>query len=110
MQIKLFNHLLGQVHSESYNYTIKIINPRRKRDFIVRNWHNVHEKFNSIRDLKKKLLDTISGDISDKDDFCVGYSEKRSNSKRWIKTRDDINSMYKTYGTGDTISELKIHN
>ena len=70
----------------------------------MRNWHNVHEKFNSLRNLKKKLLDTMSEDISDKDEFSVGYFEKRSNSKRWIKSRYDIDAMYKIYGTGDTIS------
>ena len=37
-------------------------------------------------------------------DFPVGYITKRGNSKRWIEQAADLNSMYKQFESGDTIT------
>ena len=37
-------------------------------------------------------------------DFPVGYITKRGNSKRWIEQGADLNSMYRQFESGDTIT------
>ena len=41
--------------NNSYIYYVKLINPKRKSDFVVRHWHDIKHIFNSPEVLKRKL-------------------------------------------------------
>ena len=68
----------------TYTYMIKLINPKRKSDFTIRNWYDVGEKFDTISDLKCKLMATFSDELSAKT-FQLGYLEPPSQAKRWLQ-------------------------
>jgi hypothetical protein len=51
----------------SYNYLVKIINPKKKSDFIVRMWHGVSEAFKTPSMLREKLREAFPNDIPSKE-------------------------------------------
>ena len=79
--------------TSGYSYFVKMINPKKKSDFVVRMWHDEHSQFKSPAELKIKLLDTFPEDISNTQDFQVGYFEPPGSTKRWISSNRDIVAM-----------------
>ena len=65
-----------------YSYDVKIINPKKKSNFVVRRWHGVTEVIRSPALLKVKLHESFPDDIPGSSDIQVGYLE--GNNKRWI--------------------------
>jgi len=87
--------------SAKYNY---LINPRKKSDFTLRNWHDVSEKFLSIGYLKFKLMDTFPKEFSGTTNFQVIYLEPPNQAKRWLCDNRDINRMYSEFPSGSRIT------
>lgn len=82
-----------------YSYRVKIINPSKKSDIIVRQLHRFTSKFTSVSALRDKLID-----YSHVPEFNVGYMEgSQQSSKIWLVTSDDLESMYKRYPKGGQI-------
>ena len=87
----------------TYTYMIKLINPKRKSDFTIRNWYDVGEKFDTISDLKCKLMATFSDELSAKT-FQLGYLEPPSQAKRWLQEQRDLDGMYTIFPPGTKIT------
>ena len=68
--------------SGAYTYHVKIINPKKKSDFVVRMWHGTSQLFQSATSLRSKLQESFPQDIPRTDDFQIGYIE--GNVKQWI--------------------------
>ena len=80
---------------QGYSYHLKIINSKKKSDFIIRDIHHFHGVFTSILDLKEKIMDEFGNDVPATTNFNVGYFSGRQSAKRWIMTREDLDLMYK---------------
>ena len=87
-----------------YDYYVRLINPKKKSDFIVRMWHDEHSQFKSPGELKIELLDTFPGDIPTTENFQVGYFEPPCNTKRWIVDKRDLTVMYDKFLPDSTIT------
>ena len=71
----------------NYVYYVRIINPKKKSDFMVRIWHDEHMQFKSPAEIKIKLLDAFLNEVSN---FQIGYFEPPGNTKRWIVDKRDV--------------------
>jgi hypothetical protein len=89
-------------YSGRYNYLVKIINPKKKSDFVVRMWHGVSEAFKNPSSLKEKLREAFPHDVPSATDFQVGYLE--GNTKRWIVEERDLGAMYESFDDGSKIT------
>jgi len=74
--------LAGTLVVVTYSYMIKFINPKRKSDYTIRTRYDTSEKFSTIANLKHKLTDAFSDELSEM--FQVGYLEPPSQAKRWL--------------------------
>ena len=82
---------------------MKIIPPSKKCSYIERIWHHVNERFTSPSTLRGKLTESFSEQVPDTCNYQVGYFEKRHNKKYWIEGADDLNCMYASHESHDTI-------
>ena len=67
--------------------TVRIINPKNKRDFMELMWHNMSEKFDSV---KLKLIDSLLEYVPSSPTFQVGYLEGHAHHKHWIVRQEDL--------------------
>ena len=74
-----------------YSYDVKIINPKKKSDFVVRRWHGVTKVFRAPAVLKVKLHEFFPNDVSASSNLQVGYLE--GNHKRWIFEERDLSDV-----------------
>ena len=79
--------------SKKTKYKVKFINPKKKSDFILLTWHQVSSRFESIAELKLKLMDDFQEFVSSTPNFQVGFIEGRS-TQQWMVAREDLNTMY----------------
>ena len=74
------------LQAAQFTYKVKIINPRRKSNEIVRYLH-YHSRFNSATNLPVKLIEEFKGLVPDKLSFNVGYLEGQQHNRirlcRW---------------------------
>uniref|UniRef100_A0A1X7U0Z1 Uncharacterized protein n=1 Tax=Amphimedon queenslandica TaxID=400682 RepID=A0A1X7U0Z1_AMPQE len=61
--------------SHSYQYFVRMINPKKKSDFMVRIWHDTAEKFVLPATVKLRLMESFPDDMPSKADFQVEYYE-----------------------------------
>lgn len=94
------SHHLGQ--RESYHYDVKIVNPSKKSDFVVRRWHDVSEAIQTPSLLKAKLQESFPQDVPTNPDFKLGYMN--GNQRYWIFEDRDLQVMYKSFKPGSTIT------
>ena len=95
--------LLEPGHEPSgYNYHLKIINPKKRSDFVVRMWHGVSRKFKSPSALRAQIQESFSSDVPSTTDFQVGYLE--GNTKHWIVEKRDLMVMYSTFQPSSRIT------
>ena len=87
-----------------YMYVVRIINPKKKSSFVVRNLHRVHERFESPESMKTKLKESFKDYLPHRLDFNIGYFEKHGSGKRWIKDSDDLEAMYDHHPHDNTIT------
>lgn len=92
-----------QIGGSTYTYMIKLINPKRKSDFTIRNWYDIGKKFDTISDLKRKLMATFSDELS-AETFQLGYLEPPSQAKRWLQEQRDLDGMYTIFPPGTKIT------
>lgn len=74
---------------------MKIINPDKKSDFIVRELHNFSGKFESLLALKSMLINDFEDQVPPTPDFQVGYFLGKQSTKYWLMCEADLQSMYK---------------
>ena len=68
-------------HMSLYNYKVKIINPVKRSDVIVRHLNNYSGKFDTVMMLRLKLIDAFPDQVPNTVDFSVGYYEGSQQSK-----------------------------
>ena len=87
-----------------YTYSLKIINPKKRSQFVVEKFRRL-ETFNSPRELWLSILTRCEGLVPDNTEFDLGYFKGGCGSaKVWIKSEEDLKSMYKTYVNEKEIS------
>ena len=85
-----------------YTYLVKIINPKKKSDFVVRMWHGTSESFQTPTSLREKLQESFPQDVPSTNGFQMGYME--GNVKRWIFEDKDLQVMYKIFPSSSKIT------
>ena len=83
----------------SYSYRVKLINPTRKKDSIIRELRKFHGRFKSVMEMKIRLMDELEEHMPETTKFSLGYIEGRQSTKRWICCEDDLNAMYTAYAS-----------
>ena len=83
-----------QPASTHYSYIVKIINPHRKRDIIVRHLHDMNFKLESVDGLRVLLMDQFQEHVPTTATFDVGYFEGKQQSNMWLATSDDLRKIY----------------
>ena len=86
----------------TYTYMVKFINPKRKSDFTIRTWYDTNEKFDTINNLRQKLIAAFAEELSET--FQLGYLEPPSQAKRWLQDQRDLDNMYTTFSKGARIT------
>ena len=69
---------------------------------VTRYLHHFNGKFRSVTDLRVRLLEELSDDLSGTINFDVGYYESRS-SKLLVVTSDDLKQMYEYFKAQEDI-------
>ena len=70
--------------AQMFSYRVKIVNPIRKRDSIVRDIRKFHGKFTSVVDLKVKLMEEFEEQVPPTTRFSVGYFAGRQSTKKVV--------------------------
>ena len=70
-----------------YSYRVKIINPKRKKDAIVRELHKFHGQFKSVTEMKIRWMEELGESVPETIKYSLGYLEGRQETKRWICCR-----------------------
>ena len=83
----------------SYSYRVKLINPARKKDSIIRELRKFHGRFKSVMEMRIRLMEELEEHMPDTTKFSLGYMEGRQSTKRWICCEDDLRAMYTAYAT-----------
>ena len=87
--------------SGPFSYKVRIINPDKKSDVVVRQLHGCSEKFESVVVLRAKLIEKFGKQVPPHIGFDVGYYEGSQHSKIWLCSCEDLESMYKKYPSGE---------
>ena len=100
-------HLQSQtVNNEvnKYYYKVRIINPLKKSEVVVRQLNNFTSKFKSVKDIRIKLIEEFGEQVPNNLDFTVGFYDGSQQAKVWLCTTDDLTSMYSKYPSGGSLS------
>ena len=61
---------------------VKIVNPARKKDCVVRDLHKFRGKFNSLIELKVRLMEEFQELVPSTHHFSIGYFEGCQSTKK----------------------------
>ena len=78
-----------------YSYKVKIINPKKKSETILRHLPNLHSKFESVLVLRAKLVEYLGEQVPRTLTFEVGYYQGQQHSKISLYNDNDLDIMYK---------------
>ena len=86
-----------RVHNEEqvYEYSIRVIDPKKRSNYKTMAWHDASWKFNSIQSVKAKIAESFPDDVSHDLGFQIGYYHGRGSTKRWLVEERDLMDMYK---------------
>ena len=85
-------------HSKQINFNVRVVNPKRKREYETYVLHNVGG-VSSPDELRKEILKQFgSTTVSNKVDFSLGYI--KSGSKVWIRTSSDVVQCFSVSAVG----------
>ena len=82
-------------------YKVRIINPNKKSDFIVRQLHRRYSKFTSVTAIRVSLIKQFDEQVPDSVKFNVGYIDGRHQIS--LFSNEDLNLMYSKYKFGGEI-------
>lgn len=86
---------------QKYTYKVRIINPSKKSDVVVRQLHHFYDKFESVIALHAKLIEIFNDQVPSSVTFDVGFQDGQKHCKMWIVTNDDLKLMYDKYPSGE---------
>ncbi len=87
-----------------YAYKVRIINPAKKSDVIVRQLNKFNSRFESVTALRIKLIEEFKEQVPNTVEFSVGYCEGSQQAKVWLVSSEDLHSMYLRYHKGGPIT------
>uniref|UniRef100_A0A1X7VUS6 Uncharacterized protein n=1 Tax=Amphimedon queenslandica TaxID=400682 RepID=A0A1X7VUS6_AMPQE len=94
----------GAVPALKYGYRVKIINPLKKSEIIIRELHNFHLKFESFGEITLKLPAKFEDQLPSKgNDFNIGYYDGPHHAKVSLISSDDLSSLYNKHSNGGEI-------
>lgn len=88
---------LGPPPPAVFSYKVKIINPNKKSDVIVRQLNRFKSKFSSPLDIRLKIIEECSQHVPSTTDYNVGYFDQQA--KVLLVTNDDVETMYQNCST-----------
>ena len=80
---------------------MKITNPQRKSEVVLRQLHHFQGKFESVIAVRAKLIEEFQDHVPNTLTFNIGYFEGQSHSKVSLVSNDDLQAMYTRYPRGD---------
>ena len=83
---------------------MKIINPLKKSEVVVRQLHHFNAKFSSAMAMRVKFRENFKQQVPDSLTFEAGYYEGNKHAKVWVITDDDIEGMYGKYPNGGEVT------
>ena len=95
---------VNQHQEKKYTYKVKIINPDRKSDFIIRHLNHCTTKLPSVAALRVQLIGEFKDQVPSTDNFNVGYFDGNQQSKVLLVTENDIDIMYKRFQNGGLVT------
>ena len=84
-----------------YTYKVRIINPNKKSDFILRQLHRHHSRFSTVTAIRVSMIDEFDDQVPDSVKFNVGYIDGRHQMS--LFNVDDLSLMYSKYKLGGEI-------
>ena len=70
-----------------------MINPNKKSDYIVRDLHCSHGKFDTLTETKINLMDEFGSLLPPKTEFQLGYFFGKQSTKFWLMCQEDLYTM-----------------
>ena len=86
-----------------YFYKVKIVNPNKKSESIVRQLNNFSLKFASVEEAREKFKEQFGDQVPDCE-FALGYFDGSQQAKVWLYTSEDFVAMYNKFPRGGTIN------
>lgn len=75
-------------------YRVKIINPNKKSEAVVRDMRSFRGRFSSVTDMKVRIMDEFKEQVPQSTSFSIGYFEGRQSTRYWIYSQEDLHAMY----------------
>jgi len=89
--------LVNTDQATKYSYKVKIINPNKKSESIVRQLNNFASKFKSVEEARAKIREEFDDQVPD-NDFSLGYYDGSQQARVWLYIREDFVAMYSKCG------------
>ena len=89
---------------DKYSYKVKMINPQKKSESIVRQLNSFTSKFESVKEVRTKLNEEFGEQVPNTLDFSIGYFDGSQQAKVWLYTAEDLKAMYSKHPSGGSIS------
>ena len=87
-----------------YCYRVKLINPNKKSESIVRQLNCFTSKFESIQKIREMFRKQFDDQVPSSPEFALGYYDGSQQAKVWLYTTEDLSTMYSKYPKGGTIN------
>ena len=85
---------------QAYTYKVKVINPRKKSDIVLRHLNGHTDRFESVTEMKTNLIEEFGDQVPSQLDFSVGYYDRSQKAKTWLVIKDHLDALYKKYPNG----------
>jgi len=89
-----------------YSYSVRIIPPKSKKDFLVLDMHSTTQRFQTPLELIKKIHESFVNQVlCNFENMQVGYFLQSgwAQKKKWIDSDVDLSAMYSHFHSGDKI-------
>ena len=86
------------------SYSLKLINPSRKTEYVVHKLHSLSERCESIEELKQSVIESCEDVPSSLETF--GYIQPGHGAKgkqRWLISEKDLIDIYKCHGNKEIL-------
>ena len=98
------SHTQIAASSQKYDYKVKIFNPKKRSQFVVRQLHHFQGKLSSLEQLKDVLSEAFGDDVPESNEkYNMGYFEGSRQTKRWLACEEDLCTMYTKFSSGSEI-------
>lgn len=89
---------------KKFTYKVKIVNPNKRNDFVIRHLNHCTTKLPSVAALRVQLSGEFKDQVPTTDSFNVGYFDGNQQSKVLLVTDNDLDTMYRRFGNGGLVT------